>query len=170
VALDKPAGAATSLRMATITKSVAALRRATAADWDAIAALLSTSSLPIDGARDHLEAFTVATRGGVVVGCAGVERYGDVGLLRSVAVAPAERGAGTGARLVERCIADAAAAGCSTLVLLTTTAEHYFPRFGFERIAREAAPEAVRASVEFRDACPASATMMRLTLPAATGT
>ncbi|HEY8310016.1 MAG TPA: hypothetical protein VIG47_05635, partial [Gemmatimonadaceae bacterium] len=46
------------------------------------------------------------------------------------------------------------------LYLLTTTAEGYFPRFGFTRISRETASDGVRNSVEFRDACPASATVM----------
>ena len=99
-----------------------------------------------------------------MVGCAAVERYGDAGLLRSVAIAPAERGHRTGEALVRRCLADARAAGVGTLVLLTTTAEGYFPRFGFEVVDRALVPEAVRQSTEFRGACPASATVMRLVL------
>ena len=55
-------------------------------DWDRVAALLSASSLPLDGAREHLANFVLAERTGTVVGCAVVERYGDAGLLRSVAV------------------------------------------------------------------------------------
>ena len=131
-------------------------------DWDRVAALLSTSSLPLDGAQEHLINFVLAERAEAVVGCAVVERYGDAGLLRSVAVTESERGKGTGAALVGRCLEDARAAGIRTLVLLTTTAERYFPRFGFEVIDRDAVPEGVRASAEFRGACPASATVMRL--------
>ena len=44
---------------------------------------------------------------------------------------------------------------------LTTTAERFFPRFGFERITRDDVPASVQASIEFREACPASATVMR---------
>jgi amino-acid N-acetyltransferase len=40
------------------------------------------------------------------------------------------------------------------------TAEHYFPRFGFERIERGAVPEAISETLEFRSACPASAVAM----------
>jgi amino-acid N-acetyltransferase len=44
---------------------------------------------------------------------------------------------------------------------LTTTAEHFFPKFGFERIARADVPSSVQRSVEFTSVCPASATVMR---------
>jgi amino-acid N-acetyltransferase len=49
-------------------------------------------------------------------------------------------------------------------LLLTTTAERYFPRFGFERVDRKDVPESVRASVEFTSACPSSAIVMRKSL------
>lgn len=45
--------------------------------------------------------------------------------------------------------------------LLTTTADRYFPRFGFERIARADVPASVQTSIEFTSACPTSATVMR---------
>jgi amino-acid N-acetyltransferase len=44
---------------------------------------------------------------------------------------------------------------------LTTTAERFFPKFGFEPIDREQVPPSVRESVEFQSACPASAIVMR---------
>jgi N-acetylglutamate synthase-like GNAT family acetyltransferase len=143
------------------------IRNATPNDWEAVAGLLAASSLPLDGAREHLGRFMLAERAGALVGCAAVEPHGDAGLLRSVAVAASERGKGTGAALVRRCLDDARTAGIRTLVLLTTTADRYFPRFGFEVIDRDAAPESVRESVEFRGACPASATVMRLVLAGA---
>ena len=156
------------------------IRPATEADWDPISALLTASALPLHGAREHLGGFIVATREGsggggggggeAIVGCAAVERYGDAGLLRSVAVAEQERGTGLGVALVERCVADAAAAGIATLVLLTTTAAGFFPRFGFEVIDRAAVPDTLRGSAEMRGACPASATVMRLALGGETAT
>jgi amino-acid N-acetyltransferase len=140
------------------------IRKAAPADWPAMEALLESARLPLDGARDHLASFVIAERGGAIVGCAGVERYGDAALLRSVAVAESERSRGVGAALVERCLADARAKGLSTVLLLTTTAEQFFPRFGFEVVDRAGVPDAVRESAEFRGACPASATVMRLAI------
>jgi amino-acid N-acetyltransferase len=71
------------------------------------------------------------------------------------------RGAGLGARLTEAAIADARRRELPALYLLTTTAERFFPRFGFERITRDEVPASVQASIEFRGACPASAIVMR---------
>jgi L-amino acid N-acyltransferase YncA len=130
-------------------------------DWDRVAALLAASSLPLDGAREAPRQLRIAERRGTLVGCAAVERYGDAGLLRSIAVAESERGKGTGAALVGRCLEDARAAGSGPRAA-DDVAERYFPRFGFEVIDRDAVPEGVRASAEFRGACPASATVMRL--------
>jgi amino-acid N-acetyltransferase len=45
--------------------------------------------------------------------------------------------------------------------LLTTAAERFFPKFGFEPVDREQVPPSVGASVEFQSACPASAIVMR---------
>ena len=142
------------------------LRGATRADWDAIAALLGACGLPLAGAEPHVEAFVVATRGDAVVGCAGLERHGTAALLRSVAVAPAARGTGLGVALVEAAVARARASGVHTLALLTTTAERFFPRFGFRVVPRAALPESLHASEELRGACPASAVAMRLDLRA----
>jgi amino-acid N-acetyltransferase len=79
-------------------------------------------------------------------------------------VSPEWRGTGLGKRLVEHVIADAESRGIRALYLLTTTAERYFPSFGFRKTARDGVPEEVKGSVEFREACPASATVMALEL------
>jgi N-acetylglutamate synthase-like GNAT family acetyltransferase len=140
------------------------VRPATSGDWENIAQLLTERHLPTDGARDHLAAFVVATEGPLLLGCAGIERYGDVGLLRSVAVAENAWGRGVGAALVRAMLERARALGLRELYLLTTSASAYFPRFGFERIGREALPSSLQASQEMRDACPSSAAAMRLIL------
>jgi amino-acid N-acetyltransferase len=51
-------------------------------------------------------------------------------------------------------------AGIEELYLLTTTADQYFPRFGFTRTTRSAVPDAVKASAEFQGACPDTAVVM----------
>jgi amino-acid N-acetyltransferase len=140
------------------------LRPAAPGDWPAIAALLSQHGLPTEGAADHLAHFIVAEEAGGIAGVAGLELYGDAALLRSVAVA--EPGAGLGSVLVRAAITQARASGVHDVILLTTTAARFFPRFGFERIGREAVPAALLASSEFRGACPASAETMALRIVA----
>jgi len=136
------------------------LRPATPADFSAVERLLTDSALPLEGVREALADFVVAEAGGDIVGVAGLEVCCDNALLRSVAVRPEWRSHGLGRALVTRAIADAEARGLHALYLLTTTAERYFPSFGFRKIDREAVPPEVRETVEFRSACPASATVM----------
>jgi phosphinothricin acetyltransferase len=137
-------------------------RRARAADWPVIESLLSDAKLPLDGARDHLAGFVVAVRGETVVGCAALERMGDPDvLLRSVALAPGERGSGAGRALVTRTINQAARAGARSVVLLTTTAEAFFAHLGFTRIDRAGVPASLLGSAEFTGACPSTAAIMR---------
>lgn len=147
----------------------ATLRLASPSDEKAVEALLTASGLPLDGVHDALPCFVVAEDAGDIVGVAGIEACGVAGeyaLLRSVAVAPSWQKRGLGRALVTRTIAEAEARGAKALYLLTTTAEHYFPTFGFHTTARDSVPADVRATAEFQGACPASATVMVRTGPA----
>jgi amino-acid N-acetyltransferase len=140
------------------------IRAALPADSDSVLALLREAGLPTDGVPADLADFLVATTGREVVGAVGLERYGDAALLRSAAVREALRGTGVGDALVHAVLELARARAVRDLVLLTTTADRWFPRFGFERTSREAVPAAVHASAEFQGACPASAVVMRRAL------
>ncbi len=112
----------------------------------------------------HLSDFFLAFRDDVLIGSAGLERYGDTALLRSVAVAVPERGHSLGQALVQQVLAYAASLGVCQVVLLTTTAADFFLRLGFQPISRAEVPLAAQASVEFQEACPASAIVMSLVL------
>lgn len=127
-------------------------------------ALLRDEDLPVDGVHPDLEGFHVVEESGRVIGVAGLERYGESGLLRSVAVARGRRGSGLGACLTRAVLAEAVADGLDGVYALTTTAAGYFPRLGFEEIDRGAVPESVRASSEFKTHCPSSAVALRLDL------
>lgn len=138
----------------------AAVRPARAEDLSAVERLLTASSLPLDGVAEALPTFVVAESDGALVGVAGLEVCCDNALLRSVAVDPSWRSRGVGRALVTRVISDAEARGVRGLYLLTTTAEHYFPSFGFRKISRDEVPDDIRTTAEFTSACPASAIVM----------
>ena len=129
--------------------------------------LLHAHRLPIDGVDDHVGTMVVVEEEGRLIGSAALEIYDQAALLRSVAVDPDFQGSGIGHQLTREALALARARGVETLYLLTTTAEQFFPRFGFERIDRAKVPESIRGSIEFTSACPSSAAVMRLTLGAA---
>jgi amino-acid N-acetyltransferase len=145
----------------------ASLRKATQTDLAAIEQLLVASGLPTAGVAESLDGFVVAESEGDsrLVGVVGLECCtGQYALLRSAAVDPEWRGTGLGKRLVTHVIAEAESRGIEALYLLTTTAERYFPTFGFVTTARESVPDEIKSTVEFREACPASATVMALAL------
>ena len=133
-------------------------------DGQAILELLAANGLPAAGLLDHLDTAVVVRQGNHVIGCAALEVYDDGVLLRSVAVDVSRRGAGLGVGLTRLVLDLARRRGAPAAYLLTTTAEPFFSRLGFSRIARDEVPAGVRESVEFRSACPASATVMRARL------
>jgi amino-acid N-acetyltransferase len=133
---------------------------ATAADLPAILDLLESHRLPEAEVGQHIGTALVAREGGRVAGCAVIELYAGAGLLRSVAVAQSLRGLGLGIRLTEAAIQLARSRGIQALYLLTETAADFFPRFGFRPIPRDEVAPAVRQSIEFTEACPASALAM----------
>ena len=142
------------------------IERANESDLPQVLGLLERLHLPLDGVREHLETMIVARANGHVVGAAAVELYADGALLRSVVVDSALQGKRLGHQLTDAALRMAHAHGADTVFLLTTTAETFFPKFGFEPITREQVPPSVQTSVEFRTACPASAVVMRKRLVA----
>ena len=130
-------------------------------DLRAVHDLLARLNLPLDGVDDHLRTMLVAKDGPQIVGTAALELYSEGALLRSVAVDANQQGRHLGSRLTEAALRLARTHGAEEVFLLTTTAERFFPKFGFEPIARADVPASVQASIEFRSACPASAIVMR---------
>lgn len=140
------------------------LAPATAADLDAVRAL-AAAELPTDGLADQFPAgHVVARRGDAVIGAAGLEVHGADGVLRSVVVAPGERGGNLGVALTADRVVAARTRGLDALYLLTTTAAPFYARFGFTPFARAEVPPAVAACPEFASICPTTATCLRLAL------
>jgi amino-acid N-acetyltransferase len=140
------------------------LRDAQPADLPAVLALLGQADLPTAGVVDTLPHFMVAEDRGQIVGAVGLELYGASALLRSAAVQESWRGCGVGRALLNRALDLARERHVEDVFLLTTTAEHYFPRFGFSCVSRESVTPEVQGSIEFTEACPASAVVMRKSL------
>ena len=124
--------------------------------------LLQAAKLPTeDLTAAHCDDFFYAGPGAAPTGLVGLEVFGDVALLRSLVVAPDQRGTGEGVRLLRHAEAQARARGVRALYLLTTTAEPFFVKQGYARASRDEAPPAIRASREFSGICPASSAFMR---------
>ena len=127
----------------------------------AVKQLLSESGLPIEDINEqHLRHFFGCGSDIILEGLVGLELYGDVALLRSLAVSPARRGAGWGSKLVAHAEHHAHEQGVKSLYLLTTTAEPFFLRLGYARLPRDEAPEAIKSTKEFAGICPVSSAFM----------
>jgi L-amino acid N-acyltransferase YncA len=136
----------------------------------AVKNLLAESNLPSsDLTVDHLKDFFGCGPKEKLNGVVGLEIYGKVALLRSLAVTEDCRGSGFGKALVAEAEGYAQSRGVTEIYLLTSTAERFFERLGYKRASREAAPEAIRRTREFSDLCPSSSAFMMKTLPAASG-
>ena len=137
---------------------------ATAADVEAIKALLVANELPTAGVDDHWKTFLVARDGDAIVACGGAEAYQFAALLRSIAVKPEHRKNGLGRRIVRQLLDRLASRGLREFYLLTTTAEEYFKKRGFKTIDRDEVHPQLLSSRELQDACPESAVCMRLVM------
>jgi len=124
-------------------------------------ALLEAASLPVSDLTDaHMEHFFYCGPDHAPTGMVGLQFCGRDALLRSLVVTPAHRGTGLGALLVRHAEAYAHSRGARSLYLLTTTAETFFERRGYAAADRATAPEAIRATREFSDICPASSAFL----------
>ena len=142
------------------------VRSAVLADRECVRTLLESSGLHSDGLDALLEtAFVVAGADArTVIGCGALEVLGRHGLVRGVAVEPGSRGRGVASAIVRVLLERAHDAGLDAVYLLTDTAAGFFARRGFAIVDRDTAPQAIRATRQFMELCPESATFMRLRL------
>ena len=139
--------------------------RAVGQDLRQVLALLGEVDLPIEGVAAHFNRFWVARNGGEIVGCVGLERYGDRALLRSLAVSRGAWGRGLGKALTARLLDETRAAGVRDVVLLTTTAKDFFARhFAFSVIDRSLFDDTFAHSPEWHLPRCSSAVCMHLRL------
>ncbi len=135
------------------------IRSPRASDYAPIRQMLSDASLPVEDLSPEHLAF-VASDEGKPVAAIGCEKLGDAWLLRSLVVAEGQRSRGLGAKLVAALEADGREQGVREIWLLTIDADGFFESLGYQRRARDAAPDTIRGTAEFSDLCPASAVLM----------
>jgi amino-acid N-acetyltransferase len=141
--------------------ALCAIERARQSDLANIRWLLNLEGLSsADITEDLLEHFLVYRDAIGVAGVVGLERFGDVSLLRSLVVAEGHLRRGLGKRLVGAAEELPRELGVRAIYLPTTTAELYFEALGFHRAKRENAPPAIEHCSQFQSLCPSSAVLM----------
>jgi amino-acid N-acetyltransferase len=123
--------------------------------------LLIECGLPVsDITSDHMEHFFAAGDPSGLTGVVGLEPYGDVALLRSLAVSPKHRGTRLAKQLVAHAEQYALAHRVQAIYLLTTTADKFFSGLGYSSVSRSQAPSAIQSTTEFSSLCPSSSVFM----------
>lgn len=130
--------------------------------WSEFLSALTDAGLPVDDLSDEGQFFFVSDAG--VFG--GFTLRGHHAMLRSLVAPTSVRGRGEGRRMVEALCNQAAENDASQVWLLTTDAADFFASCGFERASRDDAPQTLRTTRQFANLCPASATLMHLTVVA----
>lgn len=125
---------------------------------------LTSVKLPVSDLPTDLSGFTLAFDEGELVGTAGMELLGNIGLLRSVAVAETYRSQQIGRQLLEAALDHARRHGVNEVYLITNTADHYFEKNGFQRLDRSEVPAAIASTEQFSGLCPSSAVVMKIIL------
>lgn len=130
-----------------------------------VTALLHRVNLPDEGVAQHFRHFLVARADNKIIGCVGLEIYGEAALLRSLAVAPEQQKIGLGRRLTERALELARISGVREVALLTTTAAAFFKKeFGFQPAERKSYEGMFSQSIEWHLPRCATASFLVLTL------
>ncbi|AWC23692.1 acetyltransferase [Aminobacter sp. MSH1] len=123
-------------------------------------AALAAEELPVDDLTEDGRLFFRFEKDKALIGFGGMELVGDYALLRSIVVPPPSRGQGSGKRITEQLLQKAEGLGIAEVYLLTTSAADFFEAAGFERIAREAAPQQILATRQASSLCPSSAALL----------
>jgi len=128
------------------------IRRATVADGQAIYEMVNAYArqglmLPrsYSAVYEAIRDFVVAEEKGQIVGCGALQIiWGDLGEIRSLAVADRWQGTGIGWQIVDRLLKEARLLGLPRVFALTYQ-RPFFLRLGFRAIEKEALPQKIWA-------------------------
>ncbi len=126
-----------------------------------ITELLAESGLPTeDLCEQDLSLFLVEESSEGVHAVGGLERHGNLALLRSIATSAVFRGHGMAGGIIVELERLAKKEGFEELYLLTESTVDYFESKGYVRLKRSEVPVSIRNSRQFSSLCPDSATVM----------
>ena len=139
-------------------------------DFRDVQQLLEAEGLPVSDLQPTLDGFFVASWEGTLVGVAGVDLFGQVGLFRSLVVEPKYRGTGLASQLTQAVLNKGWRAGLQRVFALTESATGFLEREGFEEVPRAHAPPEIVDTLQFSSLCPESAHFLAIEAPDKVGT
>lgn len=130
-------------------------------DLDSLATILRGCQLPaVDSQSAENHVFFGYYDENTLLACVGVELYGEVALLRSLAVSAPHRNHGIASQMVVHAENFCKSKGVTLVYLLTTNADIYFSKLGYSEVARDQTNDAIKATSQFSAICPRSAKVM----------
>lgn len=126
--------------------------------------LLVSAGLPISDIGENVLLFSLEANQSII-GTAGLEIIGNIGLLRSVSVAETQKRNGYGHLITQKVESYAKLQNINELYLLTTTAKEFFEKkCHYEVVERVNVPTEIQSSQQFASVCPSSAVVMKKVL------
>ena len=135
------------------------------ADLAQLESLLRAHNLPYEDCGEQLQSFFGIFDGSEMIAAGGLEPAGEYALLRSIVVGERYRAKELAQSISQHLLQQAESEGRVAIYLLTETAEDYFAKRGFEKVARDAVPGSIKRTRQFASLCPDSACCMCMTLP-----
>ena len=122
--------------------------------------LLKKNNLPTEDIHPGTQLFVIEEND-IVIGTVAVEYDFNVALLRSLSVSDGKRNSGIGELLVSFVENYVQKQGVHSIYLLTTTAEKFFLKKGYEKIDRNNVPDFIKNTKEYSLLCSSSSTLMK---------
>lgn len=122
--------------------------------------LLKKNNLPTEDINPGTQLFVMEEDNSVFATVAVQYDY-DIALLRSLSVSEQKRNSGIGIKLVEFIEDYVQKQGVRTIYLLTTTAEEFFLKRGYQTIDRKTVPDFIKNTSEYSLVCSSSSTVMK---------
>jgi len=132
-------------------------------NFSAAIRLLEKNNLPTEDINPGTQLFVIEEKDNVV-GTVAVEYNFNEALLRSLSVSEEKRNAGIGLILVQFIEDYVQKQGVRSIYLLTTTAENFFLKRGYQKIDRSAVPDFIKNTKEYSVLCSSSSALMQKAL------
>jgi amino-acid N-acetyltransferase len=145
-----PIGAAHPASTTPVRAAACHYRRGRSSDIPAFAQLIIAGDLPPLFIQEFVEGFVAVEHEGEIIGCGGLEIYGDSGVIRSIVVDERGRAQNIAQEMTGLLVADARAAGISDLYLFTMHAHNFWLRLGFVDVPLDAWKELPRACWQYQ--------------------
>jgi amino-acid N-acetyltransferase len=138
-----------------------ALKKTSPENFSKVLVLLSLANLPTIDIGENVELFSLEMDS-EIIGTAGLEIFGRIGLLRSLSVLESQKGKGYGFLIVQKLESYVKTKNIKELYLLTSTAKDFFEKkCKYELIERINVPIEIQSSQQFSSICPSSAVIMK---------